>query len=156
MITATLTRTRMGKTGTFGRLFITGGPSFATAELPWKDNLPMVSCIPAGTYLCRWTFSNSFKRWMYQIVDVTGRTGVRFHVGNWAGDKALGLKCDVEGCVLLGVAHGSPEGQEGVISSGGENGAVAQFERYMNKADFHLTIVDQWLEAGAPAGGRRA
>ena len=49
---ATLTRTKTGDSGTFGNLRLDDGSLFVTGELPWRDNAPQKSCIPAGTYTC--------------------------------------------------------------------------------------------------------
>lgn len=44
-------------TGTNGRLYINGAFQCYSIELPWRNNTPMVSCIPEGEYLLekRWS-----------------------------------------------------------------------------------------------------
>lgn len=58
------------------------------------------ACIPEGNYLCKWTRSNRFSNlkkkqlgdkfneerdsvWLYELVDVEGRAGIRIHPANW-------------------------------------------------------------------------
>jgi len=147
MKTAVLTRTKTGPEGTFG-VFTAEGRSFVTGELPDKGNAAELSCIPAGKYVCKWTFSNRFKREMYQVCDVPGRTGIRFHSANLMGDESAGFKSEVQGCIALGGALGVVRGQKGIV---GSRSATEQFESLMGGEDFQLTIVDEYLEAGAPS-----
>src|SRR4051794_23570794 len=65
----------------------------ATLELPWKGNLHGISCIPAGTYLCKLRFSPKHKRDVYQVQDVPDRDNVEIHIGNTVDDT--------EGCVIV-------------------------------------------------------
>lgn len=71
-------------------------------ELPWRDNRPTVSCIPPGFYPLAWSERNS----AYQVQNVSGRSGILIHAGNFAGAKDIGYKSDVEGCILLGMHMG--------------------------------------------------
>jgi hypothetical protein len=50
-----------------------------------------ITAIPIGRYEIAYTYSNRFKRFMLQILNVPGYEGVRIHVANTAKD--------VEGCV---------------------------------------------------------
>jgi hypothetical protein len=63
-------------------------------ELPWLNNLPNVSCIPAGTYDALWTFSPSMLKYIYELQNVPGRSGIRIHVANYYKE--------LEGCIALG------------------------------------------------------
>lgn len=146
MIAAILRRTSTGDSGTFGTLEMMG-QKFFTGELPDRDNAPEISSIPAGIYECRKTWSNRFGCMMYEIQDVPGRTGVRFHAGNWCGDKSKGLRCDVNGCVLLGMKQIDINGQPAVAESAN---AVKTFNTLLGGQDFQIAIVDEYLEAGAP------
>jgi hypothetical protein len=60
---------------------------------PEGVKIPGRTCIPAGSYRLRVTFSARFKRWMPQIMDVPGFSGVRLHGGN--------TPADTEGCPLI-------------------------------------------------------
>lgn len=50
-----------------------------------------ITAIPTGRYEIAYTYSNRFKRFMLQILNVPGYEGVRIHVANTAKD--------VEGCI---------------------------------------------------------
>jgi len=134
--------------GTFGTLIIDGEEFCHTAELPWRDNRVERSCIPAGVYTCVWKKSPTWG-WCYEVTGVDGRTHVLIHKGNWAGDVELGLKTNVEGCILLGRApavmapkpkDGKVWGpQKGVTSS---EPTVAAFHAKMAEETFELEIID--------------
>lgn len=84
----------------FGVLLIDGMPRLLTLELPWKDNLPTLSCIPEGEYLCnRRKSSKTNSDYTYEVLNVPERSGVLFHWGNTTRDT--------EGCILVGNAIGS-------------------------------------------------
>ena len=53
------------------------------------------TAIPKGLYEIMWTYSNRFKRYTPQIMNVPGFDGIRIHSGN--------TDADTEGCVLLGL-----------------------------------------------------
>lgn len=132
----TLTRMESGDQGTFGRL-VARGQAFFTGELPWRDNAPNVSCIPAGLYECRWTMSARFKRQMYLIHPVTGRSGIRKHSANLMGDAALGYRAQVNGCIALGERLGWIDRQKAVLLS---VPAVRRFESLMGGESFDLEV----------------
>lgn len=140
---ATLTRTKTGNAGTFGVLEI-DGERFRTGELPWRDNARGKSCVPAGTYRVSWQPSGKYGK-KYELQDVPGRSDILIHAANLVGDKDLGLKSEVDGCIALGLGKGFVNGQEAVVQS---QDAVRAFEAYMGKEDFELTIVDQYEETG--------
>ncbi len=98
MITATLTRVRCFKNSISGILYIQTRNlrwSCRTLELPWLNNKPQISCIPAGKYVCRRLVSSKFGE-TFQVCDVPGRVGILFHAGNSAPR-------DTRGCILLGI-----------------------------------------------------
>lgn len=66
-----------------------------TLELPWLDNKPMISCIPAGEHRCRRKVSPTYGE-TFEI-EVEGRTHILFHWGNWVRNT--------NGCVLLGLTR---------------------------------------------------
>lgn len=92
-----LLRIETSERGTFGRLVIPGGSTLHTLELPWKDNAPDISCIPAGTYRLKRRFSAKHGYELFGIEDVPGRTDVELHIGNFLKDTL--------GCVLLGLGR---------------------------------------------------
>ena len=88
--------------GTFGSLrvpIVHGGDDYkallCTCENPWKNNKPFISCIPPGVYPIERFESPKFKYWSYKILNVKGRCGNIFHIGN--------TEEDTDGCVLLGM-----------------------------------------------------
>ena len=96
--------------GTIGRLEVFDDLqsiqfSCSTLENPWRDNKPVVSCIPAGTYKLdkdrAGRFYDAYKeRWGYDYVpmirdgEVPGRSQILFHAGNEVSHTS--------GCILLG------------------------------------------------------
>lgn len=74
---------------------------------------------------------------MYQVLDVPGRSGVRIHSGNFAGDERQGLKSNVEGCILLGSGYGRLDGQEAILHS---RDTLKKFEALLNGRSFELIV----------------
>lgn len=133
----TLNRIAFSDEGTRGTLQIEGfNQSFATMELPWRDNKTAISCIPEGTYNCVWAKSTKFGM-CYHVTKVPGRSSILFHNGNWAGDHSKGFRSESLGCVLIGLRHGILIGQRAVL---GSIAARTLFESAMNKEPFKLTI----------------
>lgn len=122
--------------GTFGKIRI-GNETFYTLELPWRENQNNISCIPPGVYECMMTDSAHFKRKMYLVDGVNGRTGIRIHSANFGGDATLGLKKQLNGCIALGLHIGTLSGQKCILLS---SAAVPKFERIMERESFLLEI----------------
>ena len=139
MKTATLIRLESTSQGTFGILTV-DDKQWITGELPEKNNHQMFSCIPRGDYVVRWTFSNRFKRFTYEVQNVPERTGIRIHPANFVGDTELGYRCEVQGCIALGKRTGTIEKQK---TLSGSRLAVSDFEAYFAKEPFNLTIKDK-------------
>lgn len=102
-----------------------------TLERPWKNNTKNISCIPKGTYQCKYTFSLGKLGWCYEVQNVPGRSGIRIHPGNYF--------FDIEGCILLGDSYGdiNKDKQTDVSNS---RATIANFVSIMNKKDFTLII----------------
>lgn len=109
-------RFESGPQGTFGVLAAPGFGCY-TLELPWRENQVNVSCIPAGEYRAVWNFSPTFQRELYLLEEVPGRTGIRIHPGNRAGDESQGFVSDSLGCILLGAEIGALGGQRAILKS---------------------------------------
>lgn len=62
--------------------------------MQWK--IPKVTAIPKGRYKVVWTYSNRFKRYTLELLNVPGFTGIRIHAGNTAEDT--------DGCICAGTA----------------------------------------------------
>jgi hypothetical protein len=122
--------------GTFGEM---AGPfgRLDTLELPWRDNAPGKSCIPAGRYLVNWTRSPRLRKFTYEITGVPNRLGIRIHAGNLAGDTEKGFETHSLGCPLLGFRVGMLGKQRAVLAS---RMAVDRFERGMRKEPFWLEV----------------
>jgi hypothetical protein len=115
-IDAYLTRHHRSDQGTEGILSV---PSLFfscfTLELPWRDNLRNISCIPPGSYRLAWRVSK--KKSAYHIQNVPNRSYILIHSGNFAGDVTKGFKTHAQGCVLLGQRMGDLGGQRAVLAS---------------------------------------
>ena len=137
MKTATLTRLDTSDQGTFGRIQA-GDLILFTGELPWRDNQANISCIPEGSYICRYTFSPRFRRGMYVLEQVPARAGVRKHSANLMGDAGKGFRAQLNGCIALGEKLGWIEGQKALLISAP---AMRRFEDYMERKPFKLEVV---------------
>ncbi|POY35498.1 hypothetical protein C3K47_15680 [Solitalea longa] len=78
---------------TMGYLIADGEVICYSLELPWKDNLNNISCIPVGTYNGILRYDKTDK-WRIQLENVPNRTGVQVHMGNYTKQT--------EGCILVG------------------------------------------------------
>ena len=94
-------------------------PVCLTAELPWKNNKPFVSCIPPGLYEAIRITSPSRGYELFQFVEVPGRTLIQIHIAN-APMRTINDKGDTEllGCIAPGLRFGGRDGYNGVNSSG--------------------------------------
>lgn len=124
--------------GTFGRIRIEN-EYFYTLELPWRDNVSNYSCIPAGVYSCKFTMSPRFGYSMYLVENVNKRTGIRIHSANLAGDKTLGHKSQLSGCIALGLHLGKMGGQKALLLS---KPAVRKFESLLERKPFILEVIN--------------
>ena len=133
-----LTRHHITDQGTEGILSV---PSLffscLTFELPWRNNLPNISCIPEGSY--RLTWRSSRKKPAYHIRNVPNRSYILIHSGNFAGDAAKGFKTHVQGCVLLGQRMCKLGGQRAVLVS---RNTVRRFNRLLKGKEARIIIKD--------------
>lgn len=78
---------------TLGRLNYGVAFKCFTLELPWKDNLTNISCVPAGIY--PYTKYDSPKHGLVLLLeDIPDRTFIEIHAGNYTRQ--------ILGCVLPG------------------------------------------------------
>ena len=138
MKTYTIQRLATSDVGTFGLMTWPNGPVLHTGELPWRDNAPDVSCIPIGTYEAILLYSPHFNRSLFHLQDVPGRSNCMIHPANWMGDASKGLKCELEGCIALGLAQNEIGGQEGLISS---QAAISKFYSEAGLGPIKITIL---------------
>jgi len=106
----TLTRFCYAPHVTFGQMVI-DGTTFYSVEQPWRDNEPLISCIPEGVYKCTWqptstSVPDSYEHHTWYVSSTDGerglvgydfgvRTRIAWHIGNTAGD--------VTGCLAFGL-----------------------------------------------------
>jgi hypothetical protein len=106
-------------------------PIAVTLENPWIDNLPRVSCIPCGLYLCKRVDSPKFGD-TFEICDVAERTHILFHSGNF--------ETDTLGCVLVASKFGVLSNTPAVLDS------KIAFRNFLDGLEdineFELAIVD--------------
>jgi len=138
MKTATIHRLESDDQGTFGELRTDSGLVLCSGELPWRDNAPDRSCIPIGTYTCLWGASVKHGE-CYHVIDVPGRTAIEIHAANFVGDKSMGFRCDMLGCITLGLSVGTLFCQKSIVSS---RIAMMEFEGEMNREPFELKVTD--------------
>ncbi len=115
---------------TLGELNVDGFKCL-TLERPWKNNTKNISCIPTGTYLCKYTFSPKFLKYTYELKDTSPRTGIRIHSGNFF--------FDIEGCILLGDSY-KDLNRDGKVDVQNSKITIQKFEGIMGKKDFLLVI----------------
>lgn len=120
--------------GTPGVL-IADGFSCHTLELPWRDNVRKLSCIPDGAYECVMVRSPRFGV-VYHVRGVPGRSEILIHAGNLAGALPR-FRADVQGCILLGERVGRINSQRAVLVS---RPAVRRFNAAMQMKPFELEV----------------
>ena len=111
---------------TIGELFVDGERFCDTLELPYRDNLRSISCIPVGQYKVRMRYprESATREYLHLLVeDVKDRSFILFHRGNTAKDT--------KGCILVGqgsqqdIVHNSTLAMDllmkEIIHLGGEN-----------------------------------
>lgn len=91
-----------------------------TIELPWNDNQRQISCIPPGIYPTVIRISPKYGR-TYWVQNVTGRSYILIHSGNWGGYKLENgeniYRTHTMGCILPGSKPGFLAGQRAVLNS---------------------------------------
>ncbi len=82
----------------------TGFDSIAlnTLELPWKNNQPNISCIPAGLYPYKKRWSEKNGRIVIELLNVPGRTDIEIHIANYFHELL--------GCIAVGVGRADIDG----------------------------------------------
>lgn len=128
-----------GNQGTRG-LFLCGSLSFHSLELPDRGNAANISRIPAGEYVIKEVQARHAiggRRDLYLVLDVPGRGGILVHAGTWAGDRALGYRSSVYGCILIGKSIGTYLGQKAIFNT---RAAVREFMEYLDGKSGRLLI----------------
>lgn len=105
-------------------------------ELPWRDNVSQLSCIPARDYVVEWVQTPKHG-WVYHITEVPDRGAILIHPGNFAGDTTLGFKSHSYGCMLPCSYFGKMDGQFAGLLSGP---TVRRLAEVLNKETFILEV----------------
>ena len=100
-----------------------------------------MSCIPEGSYLCKFTHSPRYGKLLYILTGVPNRSGIRIHSANYAGDITLGYKRDLLGCIALGSGKFGGPGTNSQLMVTNSRVTMAKFEAEMEGEDFILHIV---------------
>lgn len=114
--------------------------AYRTLELPYKNNLPEISCIPDGVYACQWTRSNRLSKikgidiYTYEVLNVPNRSGIRIHSVNYVAD--------LKGCIALGMSLADIN-KDGIVDLAESKKALEDFNNYFQKEPFSLTI--KWI-----------
>lgn len=108
METLIIQRGRSTDKGTPGEWLRNGSHLCFTLELPWKNNQPRISCIPAGRYVVKKRVSAKYGH-HWELKDVEGRTYILIHAGNTIKD--------IQGCILVGNRRGELNGLPAVLGA---------------------------------------
>lgn len=128
MKAATILRGESSSQGTFGKI-IANGLELYTLELPWRNDASNVSCIPKGTYICRFTLSPRLHKFTYEVFGDAMRAGIRIHSAN--------LASQLLGCIALGEKIGTMDGVKALLVS---RPAITKLEQFMDRKTFTLII----------------
>lgn len=141
MLQARLTRIESSDEGTFGIFSGEGIPTVYTAEPPWRDNRPNLSCIPAGEYEARpWESARFPGTWRLEAVPE--RSAILTHQGNLAGDFEKGYVRHSLGCILVGDRRGWIRGQKAVLLS---VVAMRRLREAIGRRAFRIRIAETYI-----------
>jgi hypothetical protein len=105
-----------------------------TLELPWKNNTPKVSCIPEGRYLCKYEYSTAFKKNLYELKGVPGRSEVKIHAANYTKELL--------GCIAVGLIY-KDMNADGIPDLGNSSVALAKLhDAIFPQREIYITIVN--------------
>lgn len=79
---------------TMGRLWVGDKFECFTLELPWRQNLPDISCYPSGLWEYKKRISPSRKTQVIEILGIPNRIHCQIHAGNFTSQ--------IQGCTLVG------------------------------------------------------
>ena len=121
--------------GNFGMFLDQSGMPFAvTAELPWKNNTPFISCFPDGVYLCKRVDSPKFGN-TFEVTDVPDRTHILFH-------KANVPHRDLKGCVGVGEKFEDVGGEDAIQESRKGFSEFLQLTKGLESFTLHVRTVN--------------
>lgn len=92
-------------------------------ERGWRDNQKGVSCIPVGSYPVLLEWSPRFKKNLWEVYDVPGRSECKFHAANYARQ--------LNGCIALGQKRVDIDG-DGYADVTSSRKTMSQFHKALN------------------------
>ena len=113
-----------------------------TIELPWVNNEPRVSCIPAGKYVAKVHHSPRFG-WSLWLQDVPNRSEILIHTANFVRQLL--------GCIAPGLYHKDID-NDGIIDVVSSGDAMKILEIYLKNSRWvDIKITDppaftNWVE----------
>lgn len=109
---------------TLGWLSVWNGPvqvyRKACIELPWKDNAPRTSCVPAGTYPIVREHSPAFREDLWELKNVPGRSECKVHAANYP--------TELKGCIAPALFHADIN-KDGRLDGVSSRKALAMFHQ---------------------------
>jgi hypothetical protein len=129
MINAVLNRYYQDSIVTFGFINFSDNLHLFTLEKPWRNNERNISCIPQGQYMCSPFSGDKFKN-VYVIENVTKRSNILFHIGNYPNQT--------EGCILVG--HGADNLNPEYPMIRNSTVAMNKMRKLLGNDHFKLTI----------------
>ena len=128
---------------TFGVFTHDKVPFCVSVELPWQDNKNDISCIPAGTYICRRRAAT--ERIPYEhflITNVPGREGCAIHRANWAS-QLRGCVAPAEAFEILADKPTEP----GAADSKGAFDELMAFTKGLDEFRLHIVNLKEEINA---------
>lgn len=129
------------------------GNAFFTVEDDWRDNLPRISCIPAGLYALHRTVYHKHGYETFEVMGVPGRSRILIHPAN--------TEEDLEGCIGVGLRRGKLRviRDEDTGEVGREKEAVVQSTQAFHQLMEMMAAVDEatlevvWIGGLGPTEG---
>ena len=130
-------RTQQDINQTLGFIHVEGDnstPLYADVclERGWRNNENNVSCIPEGTYTLKKERSPKFKRMLWEIYGVPGRSECKFHAANYWKD--------LNGCIAPGIGTADIDG-DGYLDVTSSGSSLERFHQAMGDAIEAILIV---------------
>ena len=113
---------------------------FKGIELPWRDNKPRVSCIPANLYQCTAVRRSSNGKYAILIHDVPGRSEIMIHTGNYARQLL--------GCLAPGREFADID-KDGIIDVTSSRATMDEIQKHIPLGETcWISIIDAWRVIG--------
>jgi len=98
-----------------------------TLERGWLDNKARVSCVPEGIYNLKLEHSPRFKKKLWELYGVPGRSECKFHAANYWRQ--------LNGCIALGTKHIDIDG-DGDTDVTSSRATMAKFHKALEGQQF--------------------